>query len=91
MIFASDTLSLTWYTRYVHAFYRDWESVGAPQYKLVVDQQVAHSLSLGYALRGVTTVTVAVDIENLTNARLFDVYGIQRPGRAGYGKLTVEY
>jgi outer membrane cobalamin receptor len=81
--------ALTWYTRYVHEFFRDWESLGAPQYKQVVDAQVSHSVSLSYTLRRATTAIFAFDVDNLTNARLFDQYGAQRPGRAFYGKTTL--
>lgn len=87
----NDELALTWYTRYVHEFFRDWESIGAPQYKQVVDAQFVHALSLTYLLRAVVTVYFAFDVENLTNARVFDVYGVQRPGRAFYGKATLVF
>jgi hypothetical protein len=91
LIRRNDELSLTWYTRYVHQFFRDWESIGAPQYKLTVDAQLSHSASLAYTLRGRATASFAFDVENLTDERLYDVYGVQRPGRAFYGKTTVEY
>jgi outer membrane cobalamin receptor len=83
-----DRLALTWFTRYVHAFYRDWESLGAPEYKPVIDEQVAHALNLTYVLRTPLDLTLSFDVDNLTDARLYDVYGVQRPGRAFYGKVS---
>jgi outer membrane receptor protein involved in Fe transport len=86
-----DELSLSWYTRYVHGFFRDWDSLGAPQYKPTVDDQLSHTLSVVYLLRAAAPTSFAFDLENLTNAKLFDVYGTQRPGRAAYGKVTFAY
>jgi outer membrane receptor protein involved in Fe transport len=88
----SHELSLALFFRWVHDFYRDWESIGAPQYKQVVDSQISLTLSLGYALKlRASTATFSVDADNITNARLFDVYGLQKPGRAFYAKATIDY
>jgi hypothetical protein len=86
-----DELALTWFTRYVHGFDRDWESLGAPQYRLSVATQVSQSLSITYLLRLAVLTSFALDLDNLTDARLFDVYGAQRPGRAVYGKIVFGY
>ncbi len=86
-----DALALTYYVRWVHAFYRDWSSLGAPQYLPTVPAQLTHTLSLSYTLREQTRASFAFDIDNLGNARVFDVYGVQRPGRAFYGKVTLAY
>jgi outer membrane cobalamin receptor len=86
-----DELSLTWYLRYVHAFYRDWESLGAPQYRPTIDAQLSQSVSVVYLLRLAVLTSLSLDVDNLTDARLYDVYGVQRPGRAIYGKLTFSF
>jgi hypothetical protein len=90
--FLSNVVSLTWFTRYVQSFYRDWESLGAPQYKQTVDSQYSQSLSLGYAFRAPhASGSFTFDIENFTDEKLYDVYGVQRPGRAFYGKTTLQF
>jgi hypothetical protein len=90
--FLANVVSLTWFTRYVQSFYRDWESLGAPQYKQTVDSQFSQSLSLGYWFRTPHAAgSLTFDIENLTDEKLFDVYGVQRPGRAFYGKTTLQF
>jgi len=48
-------------------------------------------VSFVYLLRLAVVTTFALDLENLTNARLFDVYGVQRPGRAVYARITFAY
>jgi hypothetical protein len=86
-----DELALTWFTRYVNGFDRDWEGLGAPQYRLSVPTQVSQTVSVTYLLRLAVLTSFALDLENLTDARLFDVYGVQRPGRAVYGKIVFGY
>lgn len=84
-----DEVVLAWVSRYTHAFYPGWESLGAPGDKLTVESQVSHALSFGYRVNGPRTLALFVELHNLTNARLFDVYGIPRPGRAAYAKFSV--
>jgi vitamin B12 transporter len=85
-----DRLSLDWYTRYVHEFYRGWESVGLAAFKQSVPAQLSHTAALTYALPlGQTKLSASVEVQNLTDARVYDFFGVQRPGRAVFGKVTV--
>jgi vitamin B12 transporter len=89
---ARDELSLVWNTRYVHEFYRGWESVGASSFKQVVPAQLLHSLGLTYLTRGdLVTLAFTGEAQNLTNQQAFDFFGVQRPGRAFYFKTTLEF
>jgi vitamin B12 transporter len=88
---SDDTLSLTWYTRYVHEFYRGWESVGLREYKQVVPSQFLHSVALTYLVDGEPAVLgFTAELENLTDTKAYDFFGVQRPGRAFYFKVTAE-
>jgi vitamin B12 transporter len=88
---SNDELALTWTTRYVHAFYRSWESIGQRSLKKVIDAQLVHAIALVYLVRGdARTISHALEIQNLTDARVFDYFGAQRPGRAVYYKLVIE-
>jgi len=88
----SDELSLAWNTRYVHAFFRAWENLGQTDTKDVIDAQLLHAVALTYVLRsGTTTLSWTLDVQNLTNARAFDFYGVQRPGRMVSGKWIAEF
>ena len=56
-----------------------------------MDTQVTHSAGVSYNFdrypyRGSATA----EIDNLTNAKVFDNFGVQRPGRAFYLKVTGE-
>lgn len=87
-----DELAVQWNTRYVHEFFRGWESVGQVQFKQVVDAQLLHSLALSYLVRGDRiTVTFTGEVQNLTDSLAFDFFGVQRPGRALYFKSTLSF
>jgi len=82
-------LSLSWFTRYVHAFLPGWEDTTQPDDTNRVPGQLTHALSVLYSLAGPYRIDLALDLTNLTNARVYDVLGVQKPGRAAYFKITV--
>jgi len=85
-------LSLTWFFRFVESFYRDWESLGDPAARPLVPAQTAHTLSLGYLFRaGRLAGSATLDLDNVGDERLYDVFGVQRPGRAFHGKVALHY
>jgi hypothetical protein len=87
-----DEIALTWTSRYVHAFLRGWESVGLAAYKDGVPAQWLQSLALTYLVRaGGLAVSSTLDVENVTDQKAYDFFGVQRPGRAVYFKGTIEY
>jgi vitamin B12 transporter len=88
---AQDTLEPFYAGRYVHGFFRGWESQGLRQFKQVVDTQVTHAAGVAwnfdyYPYRGSATL----EVDNLSDAHVFDNFGVQRPGRAYYLKVTGE-
>jgi outer membrane receptor protein involved in Fe transport len=85
-----DAASLTLHSRYVHGFYLGWESLGRADTKLSVPAQLTHALGLTYALAGPPAVTATLEALNLTDARVYDFYGVQRPGRSLFLTLGVE-
>jgi vitamin B12 transporter len=85
----SGTLSLSWGTRYVHEFLPGWEDSAAANDSNRIPDQLTHAASLSYSVRGRSSVEAALDLTNLTDRRVYDVLGVQRPGRAAYFKITV--
>lgn len=86
-----DALSLTWQARYVRAYYRGWESVGAADSKLVIPSQLVHALALTYTVKhGDGSVSGTVEVQNLTDEKVFDSFGVQLPGRAAHAKAVLE-
>ncbi len=91
VIVRGDELSAGWGSRYQHSFYRGWQSLGLREYKQVIASQFTHSLSLGHVVRGErTSVSTNLELQNLTDEKVFDYFGIQRPGRAFFFKTTIE-
>lgn len=87
----SDTLEPFYFGRYVHSFYRGWESQGLREFKQVIDSQVTHSVGLSWTLtRDWGRLATTAEIDNFTDAKVFDNFGVQRPGRAFYVKITGE-
>lgn len=85
------TLALTLLTRYTHEFFRSWESLGASDSKQRVPSQWAHDVVFTHSVsRGTHRLAFSLELQNLTDAALFDVFGQQRPGRAVFGKLAAE-
>ncbi|MEM6926918.1 MAG: ligand-gated channel protein, partial [Myxococcota bacterium] len=85
-----DRLTLDWYTRYVHPFFRGWESVGLVQFKQEIPAQLSHAVAVTYAVQTPKRqVSVSAEVQNLTDETLFDFFGVQRPGRSVFGKVTI--
>ena len=87
-----DELSFVWNTRWVHEFFRSWESAGSRAYKPFVPEQLLHAAALTYLTRtDDVTASFTGEVQNLTDRRAFDFYGVQRPGRAFYFKTTMQF
>ncbi len=77
--------------RYTAGFFRSWESQGITEFKDRVESQFAHDAGLTYESRWEhLRLTNTIEVQNLTDARLYDDFGVQRPGRAFYFKVTAE-
>ncbi|HVW24972.1 MAG TPA: TonB-dependent siderophore myxochelin receptor MxcH [Polyangiaceae bacterium] len=77
--------------RYVHSFLRGWESIGLADYQQKVPAQLSHDVGVTYGFTlEPARIGTTFEIDNVTNALLFDSYGAQRPGRAYYFKLTAD-
>lgn len=87
-----DELSLSLTTRYVHGFFRGWESVGLMDSKQAVPSQLVHGATANYAWEWQQSLlSFSLEAHNLTNAQLFDLFGAQRPGRALFAKLIATF
>lgn len=90
LIAPRDQLWLTFTTRCTGEFDRGWGSVGLNRF--VVPRQVLHNIALTYLARSVgrRNLSNTIEVQNLTNARAYDFFGAQRPGRAVFFKLVAE-
>lgn len=92
-VVASDQLVLSWNTRYTGKFSLSYESFAQNAEKPTVDAQVSHSVAVTYSVYGLengSKLHVTFEGLNITDAKLQDFFGIQRPGRAFFSKLTLD-
>lgn|GEM_PF-2428212 len=70
-------------TAYTRGFFVGFESQGQRDSKRRVPSQLWHDVGcrLHWATRSGPALDVAASITNVTDARLFDFFGVQRPGR----------
>ena len=63
--------------RYVHEFFRNWESEGGD---IVIPSQLSHDINITYALKD-GLYNIALEINNVTDEVMYDNYSLQKPGR----------
>ena len=84
-----DALALTLRESFVGEFYRAFE-VPAALERDAVPAQFVTTMLLTYQLeRGSRRVSASFELHNLTNAVVYDFFGVQRPGRHALAKLTL--
>ncbi|MEM6265267.1 MAG: TonB-dependent receptor plug domain-containing protein [Bacteroidota bacterium] len=89
-----DRLVFFYNYRYVHPFFIGWGTAGRGviQFKLEVPAQMVHSTGITHQLKiGDLQNALTLEVQNLTNAKVFDLFGVQRPGRAFYLKTTLQF
>jgi len=92
LVVAADTVDLSWNLRYVHGFYLMWENLAknATQ-RPIIDSQLSHGVVLTYSYASdAFAMHVTFEVQNIANAKLYDFYGVQRPGRAAFVKCSVD-
>lgn len=87
-----DTIEPYYIGRFVHEFFRGWESQGLREFKQVVPSQLTHVVGITWSvLERIGKTTASFEVDNLTNAKAFDNFGVERPGRAYYLKLEASF
>lgn len=85
---SGDALEPYFVSRYVHGFDRGW-ALGNPEFKLEMPAQLSHSAGVTYSLTGSSgQLSGTFEVDNIGNEALFDVWGVQRPGRSFGFKLS---
>lgn len=88
----ADLLEFDWNVRHVGTYLLGWESAARNAQRLEVPSQTTHSLLLAYASpAGHSTLGGSFEVQNLSNEKVYDFYGVQRPGRSFYFKMTLDY
>ncbi len=87
-----DTLALNFGMRFVKKFFLSWENAGTTASKHFVPDQTQYSTGLEYLFHALgSDFSASFDVLNLSNAVVYDFYGVQKPGRSYYGKVTATF
>ncbi|KXX67588.1 hypothetical protein AVL50_26370 [Flammeovirga sp. SJP92] len=81
-----DRLQISWYLNYIHEFHFDWDIIGN-QNKPIIPSQLLNDINVSYTFSN-KRATVSLDCKNIFNQMAFDNFGVQKPGRSIFGKLT---
>ncbi|WP_327984380.1 TonB-dependent receptor [Bergeyella porcorum] len=71
---------------YINEFKRNWSNVGLTNLE-IIPRQFSNDVGFVFTFPK-RKVTIGVDAKNIFNQQLFDNFGLQKPGRAFYGKIT---
>ncbi|MGL4292674.1 MAG: carboxypeptidase-like regulatory domain-containing protein [Bacteroidales bacterium] len=80
-------LTVTYDNAYMHSFPLYSEALGSES-DFVVPTQLSHNLMLAYTM-GNGRYHLSFECQNITDARLYDNFSLQKAGRAFYGKFRV--
>ena len=83
-------LSFTYDNLYMHSFSLYFENLGSKDEKSYVPEQLSHNLTVSYSLKN-GRYNVSLECRNLTDAKLYDNFSLQKAGRAFYGKLRIYF
>ncbi|MFN8416378.1 MAG: TonB-dependent receptor [Cytophagaceae bacterium] len=79
-------LSFGYNLSYVHFYYLKWPSQGGKDDKNVIPMQLSHDINISYSIQD-GRYNISLDCRNILDAKLYDNFTLQKPGRAFYIKL----
>jgi outer membrane receptor protein involved in Fe transport len=82
----SNTLNLGYNALYVYQFPLRWGTNGAYDSKDMIPTQFSHDVNLTYTLQN-GRYSISLECRNLTDARLYDNFSLQKPGRSFSAKI----
>jgi outer membrane receptor protein involved in Fe transport len=82
-----NVLSFGYNMRYIHSFFRDWESEGGD---IIIPRQLSHDLSVLYSIRN-GRYNIAAEVLNVADEILYDNYSLQKPGRSFLVKFRYSF
>jgi vitamin B12 transporter len=78
-----------YYGRYVHSYLIGWGNIGRGGEKFEVPTQITHTLGLSHVVElGATKLAASFEVQNLSDARVYDNFRVPRPGRGYYFRLV---
>ena len=81
VFFKASNLTLNYRLNYTNKYFLTWSELGSKDSKKIIPTQVSHDVELIYSLQD-GRYNLSLECTNLTNARLYDKFYLQKPGRA---------
>ncbi|WP_131701521.1 TonB-dependent receptor [Flavobacterium sp. ABG] len=85
-----DKLSLFLDSRYVHEFYRSWESASVNPF-IIPSQQLYNIGAVYHNTIKSVKYAITAELQNFTNEKNYDFLGVQKPGRSYNIKLVTQF
>ncbi len=86
VIAVKDQFNISWSTYYVHEYPLTSFIEGNPENRDIIPEQISHNLQVGYSFDN-GKYNLSLLARNITDAKIYDNFEIQQPGRAFYLKL----
>ena len=78
--------NFNYFFNFAEQYFLSWAELGSKDTKKIIPRQSSHNLELSCSLNQ-GKYNISAECRNLTDARLYDKYYLQKPGRAFYLKL----
>lgn len=85
-----DKLSLFLDARYVHEFFRSWESASVNPFVIPSQQIFDFGTTYHNSMQGIK-YAITAELQNLSNEKNYDFFGVQKPGRSFNIKIVTQF
>ncbi|MFV0378070.1 MAG: TonB-dependent receptor domain-containing protein [Mangrovibacterium sp.] len=82
----TSNLNLNYHFNFVEKYFLTWTEMGSSNDNYVIPRQATHDIELGYSLKN-GRYNISAECRNLFDARVYDNYYLQKPGRSFALKL----
>ena len=86
----ADKLSLFLDTRYVYEFFRSWESASKNPFVIPSQQTFDFGATYHNSFKGMK-YAITTELQNFSNEKNYDFFGVQKPGRSFSIKLVTQF
>lgn len=87
---AHNVLTLTYDNQYTHSFCYYASNIGSNNADYMVPDQFAHNITISYGIDN-GRYNISFECKNITDAKLYDNFSLQKAGRAFYGKVRIYF
>ena len=83
-------LTVTYDNQYTHSFCYYTANIGSDNSDYMIPDQLSHNITISYGIkRG--RYNLSFECRNITNAKLYDNFSLQKAGRGFYGKIRIYF